>query len=201
MTHALPESYTISLPAWLRAELPDLPAVLPGRTEQMELVHALARRNFAEGNGGPFAAIVVERATGRLVSAGVNVVLQSQISSSHAEVVALGLAQTAVGSWNLRADGVKRDLIVNWRPCVQCYGATFWSGAAGLVIAGSGSELEEITTFDEGPVRDDWREQLVARGMTVESDVLRDEAIEVFTEYRHAVDAAEVTVYNAAHEH
>lgn len=201
MTDALPESYTIALPAWLRAELPALPEVLIGRDAQMELVHRLARRNFVEGNGGPFAAIVVERETGRLVSAGVNVVLQSQISSSHAEVVALGLAQTAIGSWNLRSDGVVRDLIVNWRPCVQCYGATFWSGAAGLVIAGSGPELEEISTFDEGPVRDDWREQLVARGMTVESDVLREEALEVFREYRAAVDAADVTVYNAAHDH
>ena len=110
MTDALPESYTIALPAWLRAELPALPEVLIGRDAQMELVHRLARRNFMEGNGGPFAAIVVERETGRLVSAGVNVVLQSQISSSHAEVVALGLAQTAIGSWNLRSDGVVRDL-------------------------------------------------------------------------------------------
>jgi tRNA(Arg) A34 adenosine deaminase TadA len=201
MTHGLPESYTISLPEWLRAELPDLPEFLEGHEAQMALVHRLARRNFAEGNGGPFAAIVVERGTGRLVSLGVNVVLGSQISSSHAEVVALGLAQNAVGSWNLRGDGVVRDLIVNWRPCVQCYGATFWSGAAGLVIAGSGPELEEITTFDEGPVRDDWREQLEQRGMTVVSDVLRAEAIEVFEEYRAAVDRADVTVYNAAHDH
>jgi tRNA(Arg) A34 adenosine deaminase TadA len=201
MTTSLPESYTLTLPEWLRAELPSLPEVLEGREAQMALVHRLARRNYLEGNGGPFAAIVVERESGRLVSAGVNVVLQSRISSAHAEVVALGLAQTAVGSWNLRDDGVARDLVVNWRPCVQCYGATFWSGAAGLVIAGSGPELEEISTFDEGPVRDDWREQLEARGMTVESDVLREEALEVFRAYRAAVDAEGLTVYNASHEH
>lgn len=199
MTHELPESYTISLPAWLRAELPELPEFVVGHEAQMQLVHRLARRNFVEGNGGPFAAIVVERESGRLVSVGVNVVLASQISSSHAEVVALGLAQSALASWNLRGDGVVRDLIVNWRPCAQCYGATFWSGAAGLVIAGSGSELEEITTFDEGPMRDDWREQLEERGMTVQSDVLRDEALEVFEAYRAAVDAENVTVYNADH--
>lgn len=196
-----PHTYEISLPAWLIAELPELPDTVNGHEEQMALVHRLARRNFAEGNGGPFAAVVVERETGRVVSVGVNVVLSAQISSAHAEVVALGLAQKAVGSWNLRHDGIARDLIVNWRPCVQCYGATFWSGAAGLVIAGSGPELEEISTFDEGPVRDDWREQLEDRGMDVVSDVLRDEAIAVFEEYRAAVQSGGLTVYNAVHAH
>jgi hypothetical protein len=62
---------------------------------------------------------------------------------------------------------------------------------------GEGPELEEITTFDEGPLGDDWAEQFEARGIKVVSDVLRDEALAVFRAYREAVDADDIVVYNA----
>ena len=190
--------YRVALPEWIDDELADVPAVLPDREGRMRLVHRLADRNWREGNGGPFAALVAERDTGRIVSVGVNVVLGSGVSSAHAEVVALGLAQTGVGGWDLGAAGLPaHELVVNWRPCIQCYGATMWSGVRGLVVAGQGPELEEITTFDEGPLGADWAEQFEARGIEVVSDVLRDDAIKVFRSYREAVDREGLVVYNA----
>ncbi|MDH6213669.1 nucleoside deaminase [Streptomyces pseudovenezuelae] len=193
------KEYRVALPAWIDDELADVPAVVPDRADRMRLVHRLADRNWREGNGGPFAALVAEQDTGRIVSVGVNVVLTSGVSSAHAEVVALGLAQTATGGWDLGAEGLPaHELVVNWRPCVQCYGATMWSGVRGLVVAGEGPELEEITTFDEGPLGADWAEQFEARGIKVVHDVLRDEALAVFRAYRRAVDSADgVVVYNA----
>ncbi|WP_405854833.1 nucleoside deaminase [Streptomyces sp. NBC_01515] len=193
------KEYRVALPAWIDDELADVPAVVPGREDRMRLVHRLADRNWREGNGGPFAALVAERDTGRIVSVGVNVVLASGVSSAHAEVMALGLAQMAAGGWDLGASGLPtHELVVNWRPCVQCYGATLWSGVRGLVVAGEGPELEEITTFDEGPLGADWAEQFEARGIEVVGDVLRDEALAVFRSYRKAVDEADgVVVYNA----
>ncbi len=197
-TEDLAHDLTLALPGWIDDALQDVPDVLPTREERMRLVNRLAARNFREGNGGPFAAIVAESATGRIVSVGVNVVLGTGISSGHAEVTALGLAQARLGTWDLGGAGLPdHELVVNWRPCVQCYGATLWSGVRTLVIAGSGPELEEITTFDEGPMHDDWRREFEQRGITVVSDVLREEAISVFRAYRDAVDAASVTVYNA----
>lgn len=190
--------YGVSLPGWIDDELADVPAVLPDRADRMRLVHRLADRNWREGGGGPFAALVAERETGRIVSVGVNVVLELGISSAHAEVVALGLAQRALGGWDLGGDGIPaHELVVNWRPCVQCYGATMWSGVRGVVVAGEGPELERITTFDEGPLGADWAEQFAARGIEVVRDVLRDEAIAVFRGYRKAVDEGGVVVYNA----
>ncbi|MFG2938662.1 nucleoside deaminase [Streptomyces sp. NPDC048282] len=190
--------FRVSLPAWIDDELVDVPAVIPGREDRMRLVHRLADRNWREGNGGPFAALVAERDTGRIVSVGVNVVLASGVSSAHAEVLALGLAQTATGGWDLGGAGLPvHELVVNWRPCVQCYGATLWSGVRALVVAGEGPELEEITTFDEGPLGADWAEQFAARGIEVVGDVLREEALTVFRNYRKAVDAGGVDVYNA----
>jgi hypothetical protein len=67
----------------------------------------------------------------------------------------------------------------------------------GLVVAGEGPELEEITTFDEGPLGADWAEQFQARGIEVTGDVLRGEALTVFRAYREAVDADGTVVYNA----
>jgi tRNA(Arg) A34 adenosine deaminase TadA len=192
------KEYRVALPAWIDDELADVPTVIPDREGRMRLVHRLADRNWREGNGGPFAALVAEQDTGRIISVGVNVVLTSGVSSAHAEVVALGLAQTATGGWDLGGEGAPaHELVVNWRPCVQCYGATMWSGVRGLVVAGEGPDLEEITTFDEGPLGADWAEQFEARGIKVVRDVLRDEALAVFRGYRDAVDAESVTVYNA----
>jgi len=184
--------FTISLPEWLVRELPHLPPHLVGAEEQMALVNRLADRNWREGNGGPFAAIVVDHLTGELISVGVNVVLSTGISSGHAEVVALGLAQRALGTWDLGAD---RDLtlVTNSRPCVQCYGATMWSGVRHLVVAVDGPELERLTGFDEGPMVADWAEQFEQRGIEVVQGVGRPHAVAVLSAY----GASDAVVYNA----
>ena len=186
--------FTLSLPPWLLAALPTLPTALATVDERMALVNALAAQNFREGNGGPFAALVVDTGTGEVVSVGVNVVLSSGVAGAHAEVMALGLAQRTTGSWDLGADPERPlELVVNWRPCVMCYGATMWSGVRRLVVAGSGAELEELTGFDEGPMREDWAEQFEARGIAVVQGVGRTEALQVFREYGQA----DALVYNA----
>ncbi len=159
----------------------------------MRLVNDLADRNWRAGNGGPFAAIVVDDSTGELISVGVNVVLSSGLTVTHAEVIALSLAQQALGRWDLGADSADLALIVNWRPCVQCYGATMWSGVRSLVVAGEGPLLEELTGFDEGPVVEDWAEQFEARGIRVSVGVGHDDVVEVYRAY----GASDAVVYNA----
>ena len=186
-------SFTASLPAWLVDDLDRLPAVLPTLEERMRLVNELADRNWRAGNGGPFAAIVVDDATGELVSVGVNVVLSSGLTSAHAEVTALALAQTALGRWDLGAGGADLSLVVNWRPCVQCYGATMWSGVRSLVVAGEGPLLEELTGFDEGPMVADWAAQFERRGIRVVVGVGHDDAVAVYRAY----GGSDAVVYNA----
>jgi tRNA(Arg) A34 adenosine deaminase TadA len=190
--------YSLALPDWIADAVADVPEAIDDLDDRMRLVHALADRNWREGNGGPFAALVAESASGRIVSVGVNVVLASGVSSAHAEVTALALAQRAIGDWDLGgASRPEHELVVNWRPCVQCYGATLWSGVRRLVVAGSGPELEELTGFDEGPMREDWAEQFEARGISVVDGVLRDGALATFAAYRDGVAAEGLTVYNA----
>ncbi|SDG45874.1 nucleoside deaminase [Microbacterium pygmaeum] len=189
----LATSFSATLPSWLLDDLDALPERLRTDEERMRLVNDLADRNWRAGNGGPFAAIVVDDATGALVSVGVNVVLSSGLTAAHAEVVALSLAQTALGRWDLGAGEASLSLIVNWRPCVQCYGATMWSGVRRLVVAGEGPLLEELTGFDEGPVVGDWAEQFEARGIHVVSGVGREDAVAVYRAY----GSSDAVVYNA----
>ncbi len=193
-TGALATQFGVRLPSWVLDEVgPDVPA-LATVEQRVQLVNRLADRNHREGTGGPFAALVADAETGEILSVGVNLVLAGNLSSLHAEVVAISLAQVRLGGWDLAAhEQAPFELVVNWRPCVMCYGAAMWSGIERLVIAGAGDEVERLTGFDEGPMRDDWREQFEARGITVVSDVLRDEALAVFRAYG---DRTDVVVYN-----
>jgi tRNA(Arg) A34 adenosine deaminase TadA len=182
------------LPDWVALELAAVDAVLPRVEDRMRVAHRLAGRNHREGTGGPFAAVVTDAGTGEIIAVGVNLVLASGLSGMHAEVVALSLAQAHLGTWNLGGpDRGPLELAVNWRPCAMCYGAVLWSGVARLVIAGEGDEVEDLTGFDEGPMRPDWKEQLAARGVEVHTDVLRAEALATFAEYGARDD---VIVYN-----
>lgn len=192
--HAATASIRINLPAWLASATADLPDTLPTAEDRMRVVNALADRNHQEGTGGPFAALVVDNQTGTPIAAGVNLVLSSGLSSAHAEVVAISLAQARLGSWDLGADDASHELIVNWRPCAMCYGAVLWSGVRRLTVAGDGPELEQLTGFDEGPMRPDWAEQLERRAITVTQNVLRGDAIDVFRRYG---DRTDTVVYNA----
>ena len=189
---ALATSFTASLPEWVVSRT--FPTVLATHDDRVALTNELAARNYVEGNGGPFAAIVVDRITGELVSVGVNVVLSTKKSSVHAEVMALSLAQERLGEWDLGAsDSQELELVVNWRPCTMCYGALVWSGVKHLVIAGDGPECEDLTGFDEGPMPADWVAELEKRGISVTIGVQREAAVEVFAEYGRSG----ATVYNA----
>lgn len=191
---ALDMQFSINLPQWAIAELDQLPTHLPTLEERMAAVIKFSRLNFLNQTGGPFAAGVFERDSGRLIVIGINRVVPTNCSSAHAEVVTISLAQKILGTYDLGGEGSPaHQLVVNWRPCAMCYGAVLWSGVRSLVIAGHGPELEEITGFDEGPIHPDWRRELEKRGIEVIGDVLRDEALAVYREFA----ASRQLVYNS----
>lgn len=192
-----PDGYAVTLPPWFAAEVAALPSHLHDPEERIRLVNRLAARTVAEGTGGPFAALVVDVETDAVLAAGVNLVLASGLATSHAEVVALSLAQTRTGAWNLGADPARRRaLVVNAQPCAMCLGALLWSGIGAVEFAATGADVERLTGFDEGPVPDDWRDQLERRGVTVTSGRLRDEAFAVLRDFRDRVDRGAATLYN-----
>lgn len=186
--------FCLDLPDWAVAELNDLPTHFATLEERMAVVIEFSRMNFQRQTGGPFAAGIFERDSGKLVVIGVNRVVPFHCSSAHAEVMALSLAQKLLGVYDLGAPGLPAyQIVVNWRPCAMCFGAVLWSGVRSLVIAGDGPELEEITGFDEGPIHPEWRRELETRGIELRRDVLRDEAIAAYEEF----STSREFVYNA----
>ena len=191
---ATPFRICLDLPDWAVAELQQLPEHLPDLQSRMAAVIRFARLNFLRQSGGPFAAGVFERDSGRLIVIGVNRVMPINCSSAHAEVMALSLAQQQLGVYDLGGPGLPEyQLVVNWSPCVMCFGAVLWSGVRSLVIAGAGPELEQITGFDEGPMPDEWRDELERRGIELIEDILHEETLADFRTFA----ASNAIVYNA----
>lgn len=115
-------------------------------------------------------------------------------SPAHAEIMAIGLAQQRLGTYDLGGPGLPvHELCVSWRPCAMCFGALPWSGIRSLLIAGSGPEVEAITGFDEGPIHPNWRAELERRGISVAEGANRERAVELFREFV----ALGRTVYNS----
>ena len=191
---ASPQGFHLTLPEWAAGHLAALPERIADVDQRMALILDLARLNFQRDTGGPFAAGVFEQESGKLIAFGVNRVVATLCSSAHAEVMALGLAQQRLGTYDLGGPGRPgHELVVNWRPCAMCYGALLWSGVRQLTIAGSGPELEELTGFDEGPVHPQWEQELLRRGIATRSGVLREDAVELFRQFNRSARL----VYNA----
>ncbi len=172
----------IRLPDWAEA-LAESAGALPDIEARMALVVAAARMNVERGGGGPFAAAVFERDTGRLVSLGVNLVESEGLSILHAEMVALAIAQKRLGSYDLSIEGLPAcELVSSAEPCAMCLGAVPWSGVKRLVAGARVEDVEKVG-FDEGAKPGDWPEALAARGIEVIRDVARSEAAAVIADY------------------
>ncbi len=175
-------SIRFSLPAWVADFLRGV-SVVAEVEDRMRLVVAAARRNVAEGSGGPFAAAVFEAGSGRLVSLGINLVTTQKLSILHAEMVAIMAAQRALGTWDLGAAGLPaHELVTSAEPCAMCFGAIPWSGLRRVVAGATDADARAIG-FDEGPKVADWRRALEDRGIAVVSEVLRDQARAVLNDY------------------
>jgi tRNA(Arg) A34 adenosine deaminase TadA len=113
----------------------------------------------------------------------VNLVLSSGYSFAHAEMVAIVVAPQPVGDFDLGGEGQPSyELVASTEPCSMCFGAIPWSGVRHLVCGARGEDAEAVG-FDEGTKPAEWVRSLEERGITVERDVLRDEAASVLREY------------------
>ena len=180
------------LPGWVESIVAGPGRAFESVEARMRFAIELARRNVEEQTGGPFGAAVFEADGGKLVSVGVNLVEPSHCSLAHAEMVALALAQQAVGHYDLSHGGVVRELVTSTEPCAMCLGAIPWSGVRRVVCGARGADACAIG-FDEGAKPADWVAALTGRGIEVVRDVLRDEAQAVLRRYAESGG----NIYNA----
>ncbi|OHB55222.1 MAG: tRNA-specific adenosine deaminase [Planctomycetes bacterium RBG_13_44_8b] len=180
----LPE-FKIQLPDWVESFLAETGCFYSQIEERMGFVIELSRRNIEQKTGGPFAAAVFDH-QGNLIAPGVNMVVSTNCSILHAELVAIALAQKILGRYDI-GDGGKHhyDLVTSAEPCAMCLGGIHWSGISRIICGARGEDTQKIG-FDEGAKPVNWISQLESRGITVISDILRQKAIEILDEYKAA---------------
>jgi tRNA(Arg) A34 adenosine deaminase TadA len=176
---ALVKSLTFQLPDWMFSKL-DLTSARHSDDARMALAIEIAELNVGNG-GGPFGAVVFDAESGLPVGLGCNLVVAQGCSLLHAEIVAVALAQAAVGSFTLGHGAY--ELVASSEPCVQCLGAVHWSGVRRLVC-GAPVAAAQAAGFDEGPRAVDWTEQLELRGIQVELNVMAASAARVLQRYQ-----------------
>lgn len=175
--------FRVDLPDWLDEFSDKLPRYLPSARERMAVAVSLADQNVRHKTGGPFGALVVAQGSGEVVALGVNRVEHQLCSAAHAEIVAMSVAQRAMGSWSLVDTRLgPLQLVSSCEPCAMCFGAIPWSGVSS-VMCGATKADAEASGFDEGEKPRDWVEALERRGIEVRSGVLRKEAARVLERY------------------
>ena len=181
----------IDYPAWVDETIA-WDAVYPTDEERMRLAIRLSRENVDRETGGPFGAAIFERDSGKLVAVGMNSVVRLNNCTLHGEMVAFMMAQQRIGSFTLHSPALPvHELFTSCEPCAMCLGATLWSGVR-RVVYGAGREDASRLNFEEGPVFPESYQYLEDRGITIERNLLRDEARAVLELYR----TRSGTIYN-----
>ncbi len=173
----------LELPYWVESFLAESPKAFPSIEERMQLVIALSRLNIEHKTGGPFGAAIFDLKDGRLIAVGINQVEKINCSIVHAEMLAIVLAQKAIGNYDLGYNAnTSYELVTSTEPCVMCLGAICWSGVK-QVVCGARDKDARAIGFDEGPKPENWIQALEDRGISVVKDVLREHAKEVLKDY------------------
>lgn len=175
-------SFGLSLPDWVADFMADQPSAFGDLNSRMKLAIALSALNIEHRTGGPFGAAIFDATCSKLISVGVNMVVPGRCSLAHAEMVAIALAQKALDTHDLAAQGTYQ-LVTSCQPCAMCLGAIPWSGVKSLVCGARGEDAEAIG-FDEGAKPDHWISLLQQRGIETHCDILRDEAADVLRRYQ-----------------
>jgi tRNA(Arg) A34 adenosine deaminase TadA len=173
----------VRLPDWVEDTLSEEDGIYPVVEDRVRLAIELSRSNIRHGIGEPFGAAIFERETGQLLACGVNLVTSLGCSIFHAEMVAIMVAQSMIGDFDLGGPGRPMyELVVSTEPYAMCLGAAPWSGVRHLVCGARDEDAERVG-FDEGAKSAEWVPTLERRCITVQRDVLRDEAASVLQEY------------------
>ncbi len=177
----LPSHIHLTLPAWIH-DIADTSKRYPGNEEKMTLAIALAQQNITQCDGGPFGAAVFDEQH-RLIAAACNRVVPQHCSIAHAEILACMLAQQHLGRCRLNAEGRRYTLATSAQPCCQCYGAIIWAGIDTLLIGARKEDVETLSHFDEGPLPEDWIRKLERYAISLQRDILREQACTVLAAY------------------
>jgi guanine deaminase len=124
----------------------DLQGAGMDRNELIYKTIQLALENVTQGEGGPFAAMVVK--DGKIISTGVNQVTSTLDPTAHAEVVAIRAACRVLNNFELTGC----EIYCSCEPCPMCLGAIYWSRPAHVYFAATADAAADAG-FDDSFIK------------------------------------------------
>lgn len=138
----------------------------------MRMAIDLAVKNAHDGDGGPFAALIVNE--NKVVASGVNRVTSANDPTAHAEVVAIREACRILGNFQLSSC----DLYTSCEPCPMCAGAIYWARLGRVFYAGTASDAA-AAGFDDSFISEELCLAPGARRIPM-TQILREESLAAF---------------------
>ena len=129
-----------------------------------------ATNNIKDG-GGPFGAVVVSY--GHIISRAGNRVVAAHDPTAHAEVEAIRMASTVMGTHDLSSCVIYSSC----EPCPMCLGAIYWAGIKRVVYASdryqaASSGFSDEMIYMELALEKEKRSLTMDRGMKEEGDIV-----------------------------
>lgn len=135
-----------------------------------------ARKTMNENKGGPFGAVITDKA-GNIISVASNLVLESHDPTAHAEIIAIRKASEKLGTHDLS----ECILYATGYPCPMCLSAIIWANIKKVYY---GTYLEDAKDIG---FRDDFIYDYL-KGENKEildiNNICHEDAIKLFNEYK-----------------
>ena len=140
----------------------------------------LSEEKMSAGEGGPFGAVIVKK--GKIVGRGWNRVSAANDPTAHAEVEAIRVACSALGTFSL----VGCEIYASCEPCPMCLAAIHWARLDALYFAATRDDAAAVG-FDDALLYEEVSKDWNARALTAEQH-LQTEAKKVFTQWENKSD-------------
>lgn len=137
-------------------------------------------QKMRSNHGGPFGAVVVRR--GHIVGRGWNRVTSTNDPTAHAEVMAIRQACRRLKTFQL----AECDIYASCEPCPMCLAAIYWARIRRVFYASTQKDAAKIGFDDEFLYRE--LRLPISRRRLPMRQLLRNEAIEAFTEWKRKGD-------------
>ncbi|RFZ82304.1 nucleoside deaminase [Mucilaginibacter terrenus] len=149
----------------------------------MQMAIELSEYNVRQGLGGPFGAVIVK--DGMVVARSANKVVPTNDPTAHAEVSAIRMACTELGTFSLEGC----EIYTSCEPCPMCLGAIYWARISKVYYANTKADAAAIG-FDDHFIYDELELPMEKRKMPFEQ-LLRDEAQQAFKHWQQSENKAE----------
>jgi tRNA(Arg) A34 adenosine deaminase TadA len=140
----------------------------------------LSLRNVKDGDGGPFAAVVVKN--GKIIAEGTNRVTSASDPTAHAEIVAIRAACKKLRNFELKGC----EIYTTCEPCPMCLGAIYWARPARVYFACTAEDASKAGFDDEFIYREIPRPHAKRKIPMV--SLMREEALEAFRAWEKKQD-------------